>query len=68
VAPLAQNSTVPVALTPKVGWAFTLALAPTDIAEIPVTVSSVTIAPAAEIGFQYFSLVANPLVVVENDY
>jgi hypothetical protein len=47
---------------------FTRALAPTDIAEIPVTVSSVTIAPAAATGFQYFSLVANPLVVVENEH
>ena len=67
MAPLAQNSTVPVRDDVE-GWVFTRALAPTDIAEIPVTVSSVTIAPAAATGFQYFSLVANPLVVVENEH
>jgi zona occludens toxin (predicted ATPase) len=64
VASLAQNSTVPVALTPKVGLVLAaLALAPADIAEIPVMDSTVTVAATATMGLQYFFRMTNPPVV-----
>jgi hypothetical protein len=68
VASLAQNSTVPVAFTPKVGLVLTaFELAPADMAVTPVMDSAVTVAAAATRAFQYFFRITNPPVLVEND-
>jgi hypothetical protein len=69
VASLAQNSTVPVALTPKVECAtFDVPLVPADAAVVPIIASTVAAATTTTPACQYFRLMAYPPVAVEDDY
>ena len=66
VASLAQNWTVPVALTPNAGAAADFVF---DAAEIPVMVSSPVAMTATTADFKYFRLIANlPLAEWNDNY